>query len=50
MSHQFGVYLGIQPGVADKVDDPSLSLLGRHVQFVCQHAVERNRHWALTWL
>lgn len=27
-SHQFGVNLCIQPGVADKVDDPSLSFLG----------------------
>jgi len=50
-SHQFGVYLGIQPGVADEVDDPSLSFLGSHVQLVCQHAVEgtETRSSSLVW-
>ena len=46
-SHQFGVDLGIQPGVADKVHNPSLSFLRRHVQFVCQHAVEETRNMGL---
>lgn len=39
-SHQLGVDLCVQPGVADEVDDPSLGLLGGHVQLVRQHAVE----------
>lgn len=42
-SHQFGVNLCIQPGIADKVDNPSLSFLRWHVEFVCQHAVEETR-------
>lgn len=39
-SYQFGVNLCIQPGIADKVDNPSLGFLRWHVEFVCQHAVE----------
>lgn len=36
-TYQFGVDFGVQSSVADKVDDPSLGLLGGHVQLVCQH-------------
>lgn len=36
--HQFGVDLSIKSGVPDKVDDPPLRLLRRHVELVCQHA------------
>lgn len=36
--HQFGVNLGVEPSVANEVDDPPLRLLGRHVELVCQHA------------
>lgn len=39
--HQFGVDLGVEPGVANEVDDPPLRLLGRHVELVCQHAERR---------
>lgn len=41
--HQFGVDLGIKPGVTNEVDDPPLRLLGRHVELVCQHAEWRER-------
>lgn len=41
--HQFGVDLGIEPGVTDEVDDPPLRLLWRHVELVCQHAEWRER-------
>lgn len=37
-AHQFGVYFCVQPGIADEVDDPSLGLVGGHVQLVRQHA------------
>lgn len=40
-SHQFGVNLGVEPGVANEVDDPPLRLLGRHVELVCQHAEQK---------
>lgn len=42
-SHQFGVNLCIQPGIANEVDNPSLSFLGWHVEFVRQHAVQETR-------
>lgn len=35
--YQLRVDFGIQPGISDEVDDPSLSFLWRHVEFVCQH-------------
>ena len=41
--HQFGVNLGVEPGVADEIDDPPLRLLGRHVELVCQHTERRER-------
>lgn len=41
LSHQFGVDFGIQSGIADQVDDPSLSLLGGHIQLIRQHAARR---------
>lgn len=48
-AHQLGVNLCVQPGVADEIDDPSLGVLGGHVQFVRQHAVkETERRDTLT--
>lgn len=41
--HQFGVDLGVEPGVPDEVDDPPLRLLGSHVELVCQHAERREQ-------
>lgn len=39
--HQFGVDLGVKPGVTNEVDDPPLRFLRRHVELVCQHAEKR---------
>lgn len=41
LAHQFGVNFGIQSGIADQVYDPSLGLLGGHIQLICQHAAQR---------
>jgi len=35
---KFRIDLGIQPGIADKIDDPALRLVGLHVQLIGQHA------------
>ena len=39
--HQFGVNFGVEPGVADEVDNPPLGLLRCHVELVRQHAAKR---------
>ena len=35
--HLFRINLCVQLCISDKVDNPSLSLLCRHVQLLCQH-------------